>query len=369
MDVEEDSIRSLLEKGVADAATADAAPVPAAEQTAAPAAETAEQKADRLRDEGGRFATPDKARETLTIKSKTSTDPAAAAPAPATQQAAATPPAATTSAKPDEPGAPPPIEWKGAAKVDWQRLPKNVQAAIRETYDAVAQDRAEVAPLREMIDTARPLLVREAGSVQEGIRQLLAFHQLSVDKPVDLALHILRARGIDPRVAFGGQPAAGQQPQGQQPQPGIQPQVPDVRSIVAQLVQQELQPLRAQVEQRETQQYVTTIEAFRADPAHPYFNEVSQHMGFLLKAGHAKDMQEAYDQATWANPVIRSALMQQQTEDAAKARAAEVAKAEQANRASLTGAPTPGAVPAQGASDGSIRGDLMRALKAQTGAV
>jgi hypothetical protein len=256
-------------------------------------------------------------------------------------------------------GAAPPIEWKGAAKVDWARLPKGVQAAIRETYDGIQKANAEVAPLKEMIDINRPLLVREAGSVQEGMRQLFAFHQASIDNPVALCAHILQARGVDPATAFTGQQAkAGT----------LQPQQ-NLQAFIAQSVQQALQPILAQNEQRESQQYVSQIDNFAADPANPYFNDVKAHMASLLKGGQAKSLQEAYDQATWANPVIRTQLLARQSEDAANAKAAEVQKAQQAQRASLTGSPTLRSTQAPGESDGSIRGDLMNALRQSSGAV
>lgn len=352
---QDDSIRGLLEGAMAGTTTADPPPpipdldTPALEP---PANETAEQKAERARDEQGRFAKAEKARETLTLKPvEKAIDP--------TQQPA-------PLVKPIDPAAPrtvaAPPWFKGAGKVDWNKMPDPVRAELSEFVKGLEVERAEVAPLKEMIDQARPLLVREAGSVAEGVRQLLAFHQLSVDKPVELIQHIARSRGIDLRALLGGQPVQqnGSQPQQQQP---------DIQALIAQTVQRELQPYKAQIEQRETQQYVQTIEEFRDDPAHPYFNEVSQHMGWLLKSGQAKDMQDAYDQATRAHPVIWQALSKQQAEEAAKTKAAEVAKAQQANRASLTGSPVHGAVSQMGESDGSIRGDLMRSLKAHTGAV
>ncbi len=85
------------------------------------------------------------------------------------------------------------------------------------------------------------------------------------------------------------------------------------------------------------------IDTFGSDPKHPYFQDVKVHMGRLMSAGAAKDMQDAYDQATWANPVIRQQLLQQQTEAADKDRAAAVAKAKQASAVNLNGSPLAGA--------------------------
>ena len=350
---QDDSIRGLLEKAASGDIQADApAPVADLEPTAADPAAPSETRADRGdgRDAAGKFVGKPKEeaptqRETLTLKPK----------------AQETAPVDAKAAKPTEPqDVPPPIEWKGEAKVAWGRVPPPIRAAFRETYESMQKAQAEVAPLKELIDLEREFLVREAGSVPEAFRQMTQFARMSVDKPVELALHILQRRGIDPRTVFGGQPVQ---------QNGTQPQPPDLRSYVAQAVQQALQPLQAQVQQREEQQHISTIDAFAADPAHPYFNDVRVQMGALMKSGQAVTLQDAYDQATWANPSIRQALLAQQAGDAANAKAREVEAARKAALLSPSGAPVHGSNSVIGNSDGSIRGDLMAAFRAQQGAV
>lgn len=350
---DDDSIRGLLEKAAAGDIQAEAPLTPPELTAEAPTeAAPAEARTDRGdgRDATGKFVGKpkeegqDKPRETLTIK-------------PKEQQVAAKP-----EAKPAEQDPPPPAEFLGQGKVDWNRLPSGVKAELKRGWESLQAERAEVAPIKELIDTNRQFLVNEAGSVAEGIRQLMYFAQMAnnVDTVPQLALHILQRKGIDPRAVFGGQ---------QVQQTGNQPQAPDFRSAVAQAVQRELQPILAQSEQREQQQHLSTIEAFAADPAHPYFNDVRTAMGVLLKNGQAANLQDAYDQATWANPSIRQALMAQQSGDAAKAKAAEVEAARKAALLSPSGAPVHGGNSVLGSSDGSIRGDLMAAWKAQQGAV
>lgn len=343
---QDDSIRGLLEGAVAGTVTADAPP-PAPELDApAPAVETPEQKADRARDEQGRFATAEKARETLTLKPAVLADPKQPI-APAQLEPAKVVPA--------------PTWFKGAGKVDWNKMPEPVRAELSEFVGALEAERAELAPMKELIDTNREFLVNEAGSMPEAFRRLIHLAKVSttVDGAKAVAQYVLQQRGIDPRQVFGGQPL----------QLGSQPQQPDLDSLIEQRVNAKLQPFQAQLEQREDQQHLTTIQEFAANPAHPYFNDVRQHMGALLKAGHARTLDEAYEQATWASPVIRPQLIAAQAEETAKTRATEVQKAQQAARASVTGSPTAGAVSAIGESDGSIRGDLLLALSRQAGTV
>jgi hypothetical protein len=167
----------------------------------------------------------------------------------------------------------------------------------------------------------------------------MQFARMSVDNPVQLAEHILRSRGMDPRQVFAGQ----QVPPGAAP---AQAQAPDIQAHVAQLVQQAVQPLLAQAEQQQSQQLQSTISQFGADPKHPFFNDVRVDMGVLIDASIKRNqpitMDQAYEQATWANPAIRAHLLEEQRESAEKAKAAEVAKARDAIRTSVTGSPLPG---------------------------
>lgn len=315
--------------------------------------ETAQQTADRQRDEAGRFkAKADgEKRETLTLKDKAVTQPAT--------EAATTTAPVKDGAKPLEGLEIPPVNWKGSAKISWGKLPAPVRQELVEQHARVAAAEAEIVPLKEMIDLNRESMVRHAGSVNEGMRQLFAFHEMSLTKPLDLIQHIAQSRGIDLRALFGGQ---------QGTQPGTQPQQPDIQAIIDRTVQQRLQPFQAQIEQRENQQLQSTIDAFRSDPKHPYFEDVKAHMGQLLKVGAAKDMQDAYDQAIWANPAIRTQLLAEQAEEAKRNNAAEAQKARLASRASLRGSPIPGATSGQASQGSSVLDDVRAAAAELSGA-
>lgn len=284
----------------------------------------------RARDEAGRFAKAEegKARETLTLKEK----PEAQANPTPSLKAEGSPASPTVPPAPGTDPIAPPMEWKGAGKVKWDRLPREVQTELRDTWQAMASERAEVAPLKELFDVNREFLVNQAGSLPAAMTQLMQFARMSVDNPRALIQHIARTSGID--VASLG---AAAQPSTSAPQPT------DIASLIEQAVQQRIQPIVGQFEQQRTQQVVSQIEAFRADPKHPYFNDVAPRIEGLLKAGAAKDLQDAYDQAIWADPTIRQQLMSAQAEEAKRTQAAEAEKATRARSASLRGSPLPGA--------------------------
>ncbi len=326
----------------------EAAPIAAPDDpNEPPVDETPAERTERERDEAGRFKAKDpneKPRETLTLKN------------PPEKAVEATPAAATEQqpAKPERVS--PPLEWKGAAKVKWDRLPGDIQAELKGIYETAAAERAELAPLKELLDVNREHLVREAGSVAEGVRQLLAFEKLSRDNPLGLIQHIAQARGVDLRALVGG-PVA---PQTQQPA--------NVEALIARAVEQKLQPFQAQLEQREQHQTLSTIEAFRADPKHPYFNDVVDSMADLIAAAKARgqtmDLETAYQKAVRMDDAIFERIQS----DAREAKEAEAKqKAEKARRAagaSLRGSPLPGHTPNSG-GQGATPLDDTRAAAAE----
>ncbi len=129
---------------------------------------------------------------------------------------------------------------------------------------------------------------------------------------------------------------------GQQAAPAFQPQQ------VTQLVQAEIEKQRQTQEQARLK---SEIEAFAADPANTYYEDVKPVMAGLLQSGAASSLKDAYDQALWARPDIRSTLTAQLNTDQETKRLADAkAKADAAKRASVSVSGAPGSLtPANGA--------------------
>ncbi len=332
----------------------------------APPAETAEQAADRVRDEQGRFAKSeegrgkpkDVSRETLTLKDKKSPEsPQAAPPVPQEQAAAAAPtPAAAPGTPKDEPIAPP-SEWKGAGKVQWNKLPKAIQSELRETYESLSQSREAMAPLEQAIAPYRDEWTRVAGSPASAISQLGEFYKLYVENPVGLIQHIARTRGIDLGGGQGQPPAQG----------GTPPAAPDINSLIRQAVQQEVAPIQQHFKQTADQQLDSIIQSFAADPRYPYFNDVKVQMGQLMEAGIVPmgNMAAAYDKAVKLNDAIQAQIQASKAEEAKGNQTAEAEKARRAAAASLRGSPLPNGHAGGGAGSGASVLDDVRAAAAE----
>lgn len=370
----DDSIRGILEGAVAGTVTVGE-PLPTVDLDSggdappieAPAGETEQQKADRLRDEAGRFAkNPKPARETLALKPA---KPAVAAATLDPTKPAALAPEIDKDGKHLE-RIPAPATWKGLAKVEFDRMPRAVREEVARHEAAREAATAEFTPLKEMYDANRDFLVNEAGSVVEATRQLMAFARMSVENPAQLIHTIARAKGVDLVALVNGQRQA----------PPQQQQANDPQAFIAQEVQRHVQPLLAHIQQtnqQQTQATVAEVKAFAADPAHPFFNDVADDIRFLLESNRIPEgpplqrLQQAYEQATWMNPTIRTHLQTVPSGAEATRKAAEVANAKRALGTSLTGSPVAGAVALNGQSapNASIRDDLMLALRQQQGTV
>lgn len=100
--------------------------------------------------------------------------------------------------------------------------------------------------------------------------------------------------------------------------------------IQNQQLQAQLQNYHQTQQQQVEESLNSEINAFAADPSHSHFEAVRGHMAALIQAGQAKDLADAYEQAIYANPTTRAAVLQQQVaaqreEAAKKAQAAKAA--------------------------------------------
>ncbi len=101
-------------------------------------------------------------------------------------------------------------------------------------------------------------------------------------------------------------------------QPPLDPRVQELNGKVS-LLEQTLKQQQEAVYQETFSKTQKEVDAFASDPKHAYFDECHEHIVTLIKSG--KSLQDAYDEAVWANPVTRAKeLARVQTESEAKFR-------------------------------------------------
>ena len=115
------------------------------------------------------------------------------------------------------------------------------------------------------------------------------------------------------------------------------PVSPEVRAL-----QTELNQLKSTRQNEDSQRQAEAkaradaqIEAFTANGAHPYFDEVSRHMAALIQAGICQDLEEAYTQAVQANPVTRAKESSRLAAESKAQSDAKIAAAKKASAANL----------------------------------
>lgn len=258
---------------------------------------------DRARDEAGRFAAK------------------AAEPAAKAEGADADVTAVTAAV-------PPPAHWKGNGKIAWDKLPPEVRQHISEDYAQVTNTQTELGRIKAAIGPDRAqVLAANYGSVEQGLQSILAGSDFANKNPQGFILWLAQRAGIDLTTLAGQGAGDGQQPAQQQPHPLVN-EINSLRNELQQLKQQSTQaPIQSQ------------IDAMASDAAkYPYFNDLRPNMAALIQSGAAKTLTEAYEQAAWSRPDIRTSLLEAERKKSADAEAAKAATAKAA-AISVTGSP------------------------------
>lgn len=257
----------------------------------------------------------------------------------------------------------PPVSLKGEIKAKWKELPSDVRAEWKRREDEI--HRAMTAKdgdlnlgrtIKEIASPYEAIIRAEGGTVEGAFKDLLnTSYVLRTGTPQQKAQVIHQAIqqfGVDLRLLGQGQ---------QQ----IDPNIAHLQREI-QMLRQQANPeaIKTQLQQQiESDNIQRQISEFAANPKNAHFQTVRSQMGALITSGQAKDLQDAYDQACWANPSIRSELLKAQSAQEAEKRKAEMAKKKNA-AASVQGSPD-GSSPATITVNKSIRDNLKEALASQ----
>lgn len=319
----ESTVRAAFDKieSPADAPPSSGDAAPPSESVPGDKAASEPSEGERARDEKGRFAAKPAAQE-----NQQSTPPETVTGSP--QQA----PIATQPQQTSAQRIAPPMGWKGAGKTVWDKLPAAVQKELADDYAARAKTDEELNGFRSVITPERAqAFAAQYGGTPQAIKQLLAISDYATKNPLEFIQWYAKQNRID-LTSLTGQPGAtGEQtpPQAQHPH---EREIAELRSTV--------QQMRQEAQQRQLDAVMAEVNAFKADPEHPYYNDVEQHIIALLPTipGSTRErLQKAYDQAVWANPQVRQAMIAAERERALKQNADTVSQARKA--AGLNGSP------------------------------
>lgn len=317
--------------------------------------ETPEQKAERARDESGRFAKEPKPK------------PAAkdVKPAPVVElkpKLEAVPkPAEPVKAEPSKPVTPtikPPASWRPEVREKWAALPPEVQQEVARREREVAVTLQQAAPLKQELEAWQRTLAPHAGMLQafggdprrtigEVLQAQAVLHYGSPKQKAGLLARLITGYNVSIDDLAGELNGTSPVPQQQSPQ---QFRDPRFDQFLAQA-----QQFRAQRDAAAKQEAVATWTAFAEK--HEYAEELKPLIGSYLGDGHAPDLETAYDMALHAHPEYRKVVLQRA---AAETATAQHAATQEKKSAAVSLKSVPGGTPElDGAgSDGSVGGDL-----------
>ena len=257
-------------------------------------------------------------------------------------------PVPAANADNDDPTAKPPASWKPEKAALWEKVAPEARAYVHEREQELQRGFERTAQVRQVAEGIltefapyQEILQQEGATPITAIRSLLqtayALRSAEPEYRKALFLQLAQQYGVDFSTPAG--PRIWRQTQGR-------------------LAQMDLQQ-REQAAQREMQTssgVEQTLQAFAAD--HEFFPQVREHMGRLMHAGLAPDLETAYQQAVQLHPGVRGEMERRTV-------AARDAQAQEANRQRAARATAGGAAPGAGsfggpAAPGAAKGESVR---------
>jgi len=307
-----------------------------------PEEETQEQKAERVRDEKGRFATKDAAQEQKPENVEQDA-PAQAQPDPVAAPVVVPPEVQRLGLRKEEAEAF--AQASEGVKAAFIRRSEEMHRGLEQFREKAQFGDAMVQAIQPFAQTIQSLGVHPAQAVQ---KLMAADHSLRYGTPQQkqqMIATIARDYGVD---LSQGLPEA----------PYVDPNVSALQQQVQQLtgwIQQKQQV----EEQRQMDTLNSEVQQFASDPANKHFNSVVNEMMGLLQANIVTNLRDAYDRAVYANPATRAqVLAEQQAQAEAKRKADATAKAQEAKRAAAVNVSRRGSQPAKrpvGSMEDTIR--------------
>lgn len=296
--------------------------------------ETAEEKAERQRDEKGRFA----ANEAEAVAESET-------PVETPQDVVLSPEVQRLGLRKEEAA-----EWAKASPVLQQALLRRSE----EMHRGLEQYRGAAQFASQMAEAFQPY--------QQTLQQLGVTPDVAVSKL--LAADNTLRNGSPEQKAYAIQSLIqqyGVDLQAMNNLPQVDPQVYALQSKINQL---EGYFSNLQREQSQREEATLNSEIAKFSEGREHFNEVREDMAALLQAGRAKDLSDAYEQAIWANPTIRTQLLAKQQAEAVSKLETD-RKAQDARRSASVNIPRRGTVPAT-PSTGTME-DTIRATAQKLG--
>ena len=227
-----------------------------------------------------------------------------------------------------------PKTWRKEASATWAALPSEAKAEILKRENDIFQGIEAMKPDANYGKAFKSVLAPYAEILRANnmepvatVNNLLQAHHLFATGSPEAKLQLFQKMARDYNIPLSP--------------PGEAPYIdPTVAALQSELnaVKSQLSQTSQRQQQVAAQEVSKQVNAFASDPKNVYFDEVADDIAVMISKGVAKDLQDAYEKAIWANPVTRAKEIARTTAEAsakaadeAKAKAAAVRKSTAAN--------------------------------------
>ena len=362
-EVATDDLRGTIEAAMNPVEGTVETPVETQESTETPV-ETPTAKAERERDEKGRFKAKEAAQPDPEAQITTEGLIGDGKPAEPTPSEAVDPtPVEVIN---------PPQAWTAEAKERFKQFDIETQKELvkRETdyskgIQRYAEDAKLAQELRPVLEQWNPYLNQIGARPSEAFNALMQAEQVlrhgSPAQKQQAFMKMAQDYGI-PLPNSNGETEVPQTPNLHDAP--IYNEVNQLRQQLANIQYQQQQETN-RIQQEQEAQMNAMISEFSSNPQYPHFESLRDQMSQLLQAGAAETLEDAYEKASWANPEIRSTLIKNEEAKRIKEQAELANKAKQ-KAVSVKGTPS-GTVPPD--AELSLREQLQKAVTGESSRV
>jgi len=187
---------------------------------------------------------------------------------------------------------PAPKSWRQDMHPYWSKMPKEAQQYYNEREKQMLDGMQQYKQIQSVIEPFVPQLSQRGITPYDWMRGLAQAEVMLTTGSEEQRLKAYQKLGE--QLGFTD-PSAQQAP--------VDPLIKQLQER-QEAIERGLQA-RQEAEMNEVKKKITSeIDAFAADKAHPYFDEVAEDIAVFIQSGMS--LQDAYDRAVWANPVTRA---------------------------------------------------------------
>lgn len=233
-----------------------------------------------------------------------------------------------------------PSDWEQPERETFRTLPPEVRKTLHGRITGYTSKLGEFEKYQERYKPFDSLFEQRKALMQglapyDATERLFANLEMAQRDPRGFAKQFFKSYNLDPHEVFELQKAqAAAQDQGAY----VDPEIQALRDELSKL-KNGFQETQAQIQARQQREqaerdaaWAKQVDEFRNEkgtdgktPLRPHMKDVEVHMAALLQSRLAKDLQDAYDQAVYANPTVRAKVL-------AEAKAAERQEADRKER-------------------------------------